>query len=150
MGSEMCIRDRERNVILVLVPVLIFGLLSCGGGQSFTGFPGFKEHFDSYPPSDAVPTAQEKKLLEEYKPHIFKSAGEPSPVDFYQDYIASGSLYVEGKKVSDEVTQAILNAYRDNPKALFRYEGDRRSKACLLYTSPSPRDATLSRMPSSA
>ena len=24
------------------------------------------------------------------------------------------------------------------------------SKACLLYTSPSPRDATLSRMPSSA
>ena len=25
-----------------------------------------------------------------------------------------------------------------------------RSKACLLYTSPSPRDATLSRMPSSA
>ena len=23
-------------------------------------------------------------------------------------------------------------------------------KACLLYTSPSPRDATLSRMPSSA
>ena len=25
-----------------------------------------------------------------------------------------------------------------------------RRKACLLYTSPSPRDATLSRMPSSA
>ena len=25
-----------------------------------------------------------------------------------------------------------------------------RSSACLLYTSPSPRDATLSRMPSSA
>ena len=27
---------------------------------------------------------------------------------------------------------------------------DRLSKICLLYTSPSPRDATLSRMPSSA
>ena len=26
----------------------------------------------------------------------------------------------------------------------------RSSKTCLLYTSPSPRDATLSRMPSSA
>ena len=25
-----------------------------------------------------------------------------------------------------------------------------RAKVCLLYTSPSPRDATLSRMPSSA
>ena len=28
--------------------------------------------------------------------------------------------------------------------------GDLPSKSCLLYTSPSPRDATLSRMPSSA
>ena len=27
---------------------------------------------------------------------------------------------------------------------------DVRERACLLYTSPSPRDATLSRMPSSA
>ena len=26
----------------------------------------------------------------------------------------------------------------------------RKSRGCLLYTSPSPRDATLSRMPSSA
>ena len=26
----------------------------------------------------------------------------------------------------------------------------KKSKSCLLYTSPSPRDATLSRMPSSA
>ena len=29
------------------------------------------------------------------------------------------------------------------------YRG-RRKNTCLLYTSPSPRDATLSRMPSSA
>ena len=28
--------------------------------------------------------------------------------------------------------------------------GFKRSQCCLLYTSPSPRDATLSRMPSSA
>ena len=28
--------------------------------------------------------------------------------------------------------------------------GTNKSRACLLYTSPSPRDATLSRMPSSA
>ena len=27
---------------------------------------------------------------------------------------------------------------------------DQKDKSCLLYTSPSPRDATLSRMPSSA
>ena len=28
--------------------------------------------------------------------------------------------------------------------------GQRQTETCLLYTSPSPRDATLSRMPSSA
>ena len=30
------------------------------------------------------------------------------------------------------------------------YMPSTRTSACLLYTSPSPRDATLSRMPSSA
>ena len=30
------------------------------------------------------------------------------------------------------------------------YEKNMQVSACLLYTSPSPRDATLSRMPSSA
>ena len=30
------------------------------------------------------------------------------------------------------------------------FAGEESGKACLLYTSPSPRDATLSRMPSSA
>ena len=33
---------------------------------------------------------------------------------------------------------------------VFSLEQTRRNEACLLYTSPSPRDATLSRMPSSA
>ena len=33
--------------------------------------------------------------------------------------------------------------------ALFALDGDN-TELCLLYTSPSPRDATLSRMPSSA
>ena len=43
-----------------------------------------------------------------------------------------------------------------NPKMAIVQGGDRRAtlhsalKACLLYTSPSPRDRTRSRMPSSA
>ena len=35
-------------------------------------------------------------------------------------------------------------------KAAAAAAGDAEEKNCLLYTSPSPRDATLSRMPSSA
>ena len=36
------------------------------------------------------------------------------------------------------------NDFHDDPREEFFYQ------ICLLYTSPSPRDATLSRMPSSA
>ena len=42
------------------------------------------------------------------------------------------------------VTKAGQYAYRD------RRQRKRQFRSCLLYTSPSPRDATLSRMPSSA
>ena len=35
-------------------------------------------------------------------------------------------------------------------KVVKEYHPDPTDKSCLLYTSPSPRDATLSRMPSSA
>ena len=42
-----------------------------------------------------------------------------------------------------------LKASTEKPLSLYvnDYDGN---KTCLLYTSPSPRDATLSRMPSSA
>ena len=43
----------------------------------------------------------------------------------------------------DEPYDSIQVNFQDNTKVLY-YMG------CLLYTSPSPRDATLSRMPSSA
>ena len=39
--------------------------------------------------------------------------------------------------------------HKDSNFPTGRYK-NRRSRGCLLYTSPSPRDATLSRMPSSA
>ena len=53
-------------------------------------------------------------------------------------------------KQTDQVTNnnfAIL--YRTNAQSRSMEEALRK-RACLLYTSPSPRDATLSRMPSSA
>ena len=75
----------------------------------------------------------------------------------------------KGQLVPDEVTINMLNAEVDkNPEAKgFIFDGFPRTEAqadalsellkgkgadinCLLYTSPSPRDATLSRMPSSA
>ena len=36
------------------------------------------------------------------------------------------------------------------PECTIRTEGETSANGCLLYTSPSPRDRSLSRMPSSA
>ena len=46
------------------------------------------------------------------------------------------------KANADELLQRLKNEGDNSPADLFI--------TCLLYTSPSPRDATLSRMPSSA
>ena len=57
---------------------------------------------------------------------------------YMQDYFAnSGAVYeigLDAKKKIEEATESIRDSLG----------------ICLLYTSPSPRDATLSRMPSSA
>ena len=50
----------------------------------------------------------------------------------------------EYRTVMQEVLQAPYHQINDNQKAFLMHW------ICLLYTSPSPRDATLSRMPSSA
>ena len=53
-----------------------------------------------------------------------------------------------GMKLSEEDLQGDLDLRKPGSS---RHTTQRReSDACLLYTSPSPRDATLSRMPSSA
>ena len=59
--------------------------------------------------------------------------------------------WVEAYAVSDQTSETIATLLIDNvvcrhgvPVKLISDRG------CLLYTSPSPRDATLSRMPSSA
>ena len=43
-----------------------------------------------------------------------------------------------------------LNVPRSSVPAITHVDYSARIQTCLLYTSPSPRDATLSRMPSSA
>ena len=47
-------------------------------------------------------------------------------------------------KAHREASKEYMKRYRET------YLGEVKASYCLLYTSPSPRDATLSRMPSSA
>ena len=59
-----------------------------------------------------------------------------------------------GSRIADDLDQAsrMQREAEEAEKTYTRALADARAKAmnCLLYTSPSPRDATLSRMPSSA
>ena len=48
------------------------------------------------------------------------------------------------------LVEAVDSPVGGNNHALAKAIASHHSKGCLLYTSPSPRDATLSRMPSSA
>ena len=49
-----------------------------------------------------------------------------------------------------EQAEAIAMEYGGNVVVKAQVHSGGRGKACLLYTSPSPRDGLLSRMPSSA
>ena len=64
-------------------------------------------------------------------------------------YLFRGALDIHARAINDEMKIACANALaelarEDVPDEVAVAYG------CLLYTSPSPRDATLSRMPSSA
>ena len=82
--------------------------------------------------------------------------GEPVPVEVGpgDDVIgatinANGTLVVEATRVGSETALAQIIRLVDQAQGS-RAEVQRLADRCLLYTSPSPRDATLSRMPSSA
>ena len=56
----------------------------------------------------------------------------------------------EQKKRNFEQEKALREKEKEIQKLKSKLEAREANKPCLLYTSPSPRDATLSRMPSSA
>ena len=54
----------------------------------------------------------------------------------------------QAKVTGLDISEKLLTLARSHPESLGK--NFLQADACLLYTSPSPRDATLSRMPSSA
>ena len=66
-----------------------------------------------------------------------------------------GSLYFISSRRTDLILRGAENVYPQEIELILDSHKDIEESAdssisCLLYTSPSPRDATLSRMPSSA
>ena len=57
------------------------------------------------------------------------------------------AVIARAQLIADEIDAPLgIGLFRPHPYRFFKPE----APPCLLYTSPSPRDATLSRMPSSA
>ena len=55
-----------------------------------------------------------------------------------------------GAEMAGEIANSIFKPFFLNKDPLYREKHWHEYRICLLYTSPSPRDATLSRMPASA
>ena len=109
---------------------LFFGLIltlitnvGCSKHETnFTQLPGFQEYFAKDKPSETLPDKKEQALLSKFRPRIFMAEGQTPMIDFYTDYVANGSLYINGKLISDQVSQASLNEHKDNVQAEFRFK----------------------------
>ena len=76
--------------------------------------------------------------------------GTGSTVALFVEALARVRQRIEGAVASSEATEALLREHRI-PVVDLNSAGDLPLYIdCLLYTSPSPRDRTRSRMPSSA
>ena len=76
------------------------------------------------------------------KSHL-ELGSKDNSIDFETSIKLSGSRFVVLRDKIALLERALINFMLDTHTNEFQY-------TCLLYTSPSPRDATLSRMPSSA
>ena len=59
-------------------------------------------------------------------------------------------VITDRNELDDQIASTYTNAGRANSKTDQAKNSDALRRICLLYTSPSPRDRTRSRMPSSA
>ena len=79
----------------------------------------------------------------------------PSLIIYIEENLQRNTNFTELEDVEHKLIQIItkeLEAKKDNCQIVWIYSKILTSKykVCLLYTSPSPRDGLLSRMPSSA
>lgn len=118
----------------LIIASLCLGLSACSQKQTlFSEFPGFDHYFASNQPSDALPDATAQALLTQYRPRVFMAEGQPRFIDFYQDYIANGALYVDDELVSNKVDQALLNQYKADTNAEFRHKPSSKAGSPVVY-----------------
>ena len=108
------------------------------------GFDDYREHFRQI--TDGACERFEKAQWQQGQ------AASAARINLYEDKVGEVSARLranfEGSALLDiDLWPLVKSAYIGLIDLRF---DDELSETCLLYTSPSPRDATLSRMPSSA
>ena len=96
--------------------------------------------FTKGPVGKIVNIGSEKELIDTF--------GAPAEANASDWLVASEFLRYGGQLAVIRAATGVLNATEDGSAVLIGSKED--YEACLLYTSPSPRDGLLSRMPSSA
>lgn len=116
-----------RKQLWVTVGVLAALLPGCSLEESnFSQYPGFSRYLESRPPAESSASQREQAWLQTHRPVVFVAEDEPGPISFYGDYIDEGYLRNgDGDRVSDTVDQALLNAYREDPQAVFTHTVER-------------------------
>ena len=152
MGSEMCIRDRAEEIRLLdkNIPFLFLSAKSMKEDK-LKGFSVGADDYITKPFSMEELLARVNVILKrieaketnvQEKLHVGKIEYEPELSLLHLD---------EGiKKLTTKENMLLRLLVQNQNELLDRQAALRAVWGCLLYTSPSPRDATLSRMPSSA
>ena len=112
----------QRAAAALLCAAAALLLLSCSSAKgNFSqrhGFDAIRAELGS-----TAPNAAEQTLLRQYQPVLYIAAGEEGPIDFYRDYIGSGTLYDgNGKLVAHNPSAAVLNQHRHDPGAVFTHQ----------------------------
>ncbi|GAA0417043.1 hypothetical protein GCM10009133_26890 [Cocleimonas flava] len=124
----------KKITIGIGLALAIFTIMSCSNNDSrFSELPGFKTYFDKNKPSNELPSKSDQLLLTQFKPRVYMAKGQTKFIDFYADYIAHGSLYVDNKLVSNNVSQTLLNEYKDNNQAEFRHSAIKQTTSPTIY-----------------
>ena len=97
-----------------------------------------------------------KKITTLFQSLTAKESEKPDPERL--SYLAATALMIELSRADNSIDQQEIQTIIAIATDTFGLSDDEAAdilseaklKNCLLYTSPSPRDATLSRMPSSA
>lgn len=89
---------------------------------NFSQYPGFAEWYAANPPSADLPTPAEAAMLQHYKPRVFLPNDHEGPLDFYRDYVASGTLRDgRGEVIAEGVEPELLNAHKADPSVTFTH-----------------------------